>query len=48
MKKDKTLSFKITEELKKKLESRAKEEGRSVSNLVQLILNEELDKRKKR
>lgn len=45
MKKDQTLSFKVTDELKKKLEARAKREGRSLSNLVQLILTKEAEKR---
>lgn len=47
MKKDQTLSFKITEELKRKLEARAKQEGRSLSNYVQLVLVKEAEKPKK-
>lgn len=38
MKKDKTLSFKVSEDFKKKLEAKAKQENRSVSNFVQLAL----------
>ena len=48
MKKDQTLSFKVTEELKRKLETRAKQEGRSLSNFVQQILSKEVRKSKKR
>lgn len=48
MKKDQTLSFKVTDDLKRKLEAKAKEENRSLSNLVQLILAKEVEKEKKR
>ncbi|OGW69388.1 MAG: hypothetical protein A2036_03525 [Omnitrophica bacterium GWA2_50_21] len=48
MKKDQTLSFKVTDDLKRKLEAKAKGENRSLSNLVQLILAKEVEKDKKR
>lgn len=48
MKKDQTLSFKVTEELKRKLEALAKAEGRSLSNYVQLALAQIVEKAKKR
>ncbi len=38
MKKDKTLSFKVSDDFKKRLEAKAKEEHRSLSNFVQLVL----------
>ncbi len=47
MKKNKTLSFKITEDLKQKIDVCAKKEKRSVSNFVQLVLEREVKKRKK-
>lgn len=43
-KKTKTLSFKIDDEFKDKLESRAKEEQRSMSNFVIKILTDYLNK----
>lgn len=48
MKKDQTLSFKVTENLKHKLQAKAKQDGRSLSNLVQQILSREIEKSKKR
>jgi len=48
MKKSETLSFKVTEEMKRKLEAKASKEGRSVSNLIQQILAKEVKKQKKR
>ena len=44
MKKTKTLSFKVTEELKVKIEALAKKEKRSVSNLVQMIMERNVRK----
>ena len=45
MKKSETLSFKVTEEMKRKLEAKAVKEGRSLSNLVQQILTKEVKKK---
>jgi uncharacterized protein (DUF1778 family) len=46
MKKTETLSFKVTPELKTKLEALAKKENRSLSNFVQMILTTTAEKRK--
>ena len=48
MKKNETLSFKVSEEFKKELEALAKSESRSLSNFVQLVLAREIEKRKKK